>query len=116
VLYLSDHGYHLGHHGRFEKHSFFERAVRTPLVARGPGIPAGVSSRALVELVDVFPTLAELAGAPPAEGRHGHSLVPLLHGGADEEWPRDHVFAAAGPRARAPRRSASRASGPNERQ
>lgn len=91
VLYLSDHGYHLGHHGRFEKHSFFERAVRTPLVARGPGIPAGTSTDALVELVDVFPTLAELAGAPPAEGRHGHSLVPLLRGG--DAMLRHHVFA-----------------------
>jgi len=90
VLYFGDHGYHLGHHGRFEKHSFFERAVRTPLVVRGPGIRGGRSTDALVELVDVFPTLTELAGAPPAPDRHGHSLVPLLRG--DDTPLRDHVF------------------------
>jgi choline-sulfatase len=75
IVYLSDHGYHLGHHGRFEKHSFFERAVRAPLLLAGPGLPRGKVSDALVELVDVFPTVCDLAGVPRPAGLHGRPLA-----------------------------------------
>jgi len=82
IVYLSDNGYHLGHHGRFEKHSFFERAVRCPLIMVLPGrIRPGSSSASLVEFVDLFPTILDLAGLPPPAGvrLHGRSLVALLH-------------------------------------
>jgi choline-sulfatase len=79
VVYLSDHGYHLGQHGRFEKHSFYERAVRAPLVVAASGI-APRATPAMVELVDVFPTVCELAGVRIPGGIHGRSLVPVLRG------------------------------------
>lgn len=81
VFYFSDHGYMLGQHGRFEKHSFFEESVRMPLIVRWPGkVVPGTSTPALVELVDLFPSACAIASvAPPAE-RHGKSLLPILDG------------------------------------
>ena len=62
VVYLGDNGYHRGHHGRFEKHSLYERAVNVPLIMRWPGkIPAGRQIDDLVELVDILPTLMDLS-------------------------------------------------------
>ena len=81
VAYLGDHGYHLGHHGRFEKHSFYERAVRAPLVFSSPAhLPKGKVVAGLAEFVDVFPTLCEFAHAPVPKGLHGRSLMGLLRG------------------------------------
>jgi choline-sulfatase len=79
VIYLGDHGYMLGQHGRFEKHCSYEEAVRVPLIMRWPKrIAAGRSSRAFVELVDLVPTIHELCGyqlTPPLQGK---SLLPLI--------------------------------------
>jgi choline-sulfatase len=87
VVYLGDHGYHLGEHGRFEKHCFYERVVRAPLVMRLPrAIPAAQASQALVEFVDIVPTVLDYlnvpaeADAPAPAGLHGHSLRPLIEG------------------------------------
>ncbi len=87
VVYLGDHGYHLGEHGRFEKHCFYERAVRAPLVMRFPGrIQAGASTEALVEFVDIAPTVLDYLGVPfdrdegPVRDLHGFSLQPLVEG------------------------------------
>ncbi|MFW6125364.1 MAG: sulfatase, partial [Pirellulales bacterium] len=81
VVYLGDHGYSLGQHGRFEKHCFYEPAVRAPLVMRYPGrIAAGDSSAALVEFIDVVPTILELCGVEVPAGVQGRSLVPVLTG------------------------------------
>jgi choline-sulfatase len=74
VVYASDHGYHLGHHGRFEKHSFYERAVRAPLVFSRPGLLSGTSTE-FVELVDVFPTVCDLTGVPTPPNLHGRALL-----------------------------------------
>lgn len=97
VIYLGDHGYHLGEHGRFEKHCFYERAVRAPLVMRWPGqIPAGRHTPALVEFVDIVPTVLDYLGVKPqtqGEGLrdlHGHSLRPIVDGKA--EAVREAVF------------------------
>ena len=59
-----DHGYNLGHHTMWQKSSLFENSVRVPLLISAPGFErfAGQSSDALVELVDLYPTIAELAG------------------------------------------------------
>src|SRR5206468_1671326 len=63
VVFNSDHGYLLGHHGRFEKHCCDEEAVRTALVMRLPGVIApGRATEALVELIDVVPTVLDLCG------------------------------------------------------
>jgi arylsulfatase A-like enzyme len=79
VIYCSDHGYMLGQHGRFEKHASYDEAVRAPLIVRWPGrIKPGTSTDALVELVDLFPTIVEACGLEMPIQRHGRSLMPLL--------------------------------------
>lgn len=77
VVFVSDHGYHLGERGQWMKQSLFERSARNPLIVAGPGIARGVSPRT-VELLDVYPTLGELAGLSLPAGLQGRSLKPLL--------------------------------------
>lgn len=81
VIYLGDNGYLLGHHGRFEKHTMWEPAVRVPLMISHPGLRArGRATEALVELRDLAPTITGLLGLPPLPGAQGESLIPLLEG------------------------------------
>jgi iduronate 2-sulfatase len=79
VLFWGDHGYHLGEHGLWAKTSNFELDARVPLIL-APTAPKhpGAKTDALVEMVDVFPTLVDLVGLPPAPGLEGASLVPIL--------------------------------------
>ncbi|ELT88246.1 hypothetical protein CAPTEDRAFT_109241 [Capitella teleta] len=90
VAFIGDHGFHLGEHGIFGKSTTFEVANNVPVILRVPGVTeeASVSDK-LIELVDIFPTLADLAGLPrvpvcPDESRdvpvctEGSSLMPLL--------------------------------------
>ncbi len=91
IIYTGDHGYNLGHHGRFEKHCGYEPAVRAPLlISFPPRIKSGTSSSALVELLDVFPTVLELAGVSIPPGVQGRSLVPVLTGKRRQH--RERVF------------------------
>ena len=79
VVFVSDHGYHLGEQGQWMKQTLFERSARAPLIVAGPGIAAkGRSTSRVVEFLDIYPTLANLAGIRPPEGLHGRSLTPLL--------------------------------------
>jgi len=78
IVFWSDHGYSLGTHGLWMKQNCFEDAARVPLVMAGPGIKAGTPSPRLVELIDVYPTLADLAGLTPPAKLPGASLRPLL--------------------------------------
>ena len=80
VVLMSDHGYHLGERGRWSKHgSLYELVGRVPLIIDAPGTGGrGRSSPRVVELVDLFPTLVQLAGLPPVAALQGASLVPLL--------------------------------------
>lgn len=92
VVYLGDNGSMLGQHGRFEKHCFYEPAIRVPLIVRWPSrLPEDRKVQELVELVDLFPTLLELLGLPRPPDLHGRSLVPLLEARPGGEG-RDVVF------------------------
>ena len=85
VVLWSDHGWHLGEKGITGKNSLWERSTRVPLIFAGPGIAPGARCAQPVELLDLYPTLVELAGLPSKRGLEGHSLVPLLK---DSEAPR----------------------------
>jgi iduronate 2-sulfatase len=77
IVFTSDHGYHLGDHTFWQKSNLHEQVTRVPLIVVAPGV-APSRSRSLAQLVDVFPTLCELTGAPVPEGVEGKSLVPVL--------------------------------------
>jgi len=79
VVFASDHGWHLGEHGLWHKRSLFEESARVPFIVAAPGMPAnGQRSASLVELLDLFPTLCDLAGVPLAPKLEGRSLRPIL--------------------------------------
>ncbi len=80
IIFLSDHGYHLGAHGLWQKSDLFEGSCRVPLVIVEPGNPnAGNVAPNPVELVDLYPTLAELCNVPPPSHLKGKSLRPVLN-------------------------------------
>jgi len=91
VIFTSDHGNMVGHHGLMAKGcAFYEGLVRVPLIVSMPGtVEAGRTCDALVELVDIAPTLLELAGMPADPEMHGRSLLPLLTGAANPAEHRD---------------------------
>jgi iduronate 2-sulfatase len=79
VIFMSDHGYHLGERGQWMKQTLFERSARTPLIMAGPGVSAkGRASTRVIEFLDLYPTLADLARVSPPPGLHGRALTPLL--------------------------------------
>jgi choline-sulfatase len=81
VVYVGDHGYLLGHHGRFEKHSMWEPAVRAPLIVRrGAGKGQAASNEALVEFVDLVPTILEELEVSGMTGLQGMSFAPVING------------------------------------
>ena len=77
VVFWSDHGYHLGeHNGIWQKRTLFEQGARSPLIIRNPSSKGnGQPCRRVVEFVDVYPTLTELAGNPTPSAVEGRSLV-----------------------------------------
>jgi iduronate 2-sulfatase len=79
VVFISDHGYHLGEHDLWAKTSNFEYDARVPMMISLPGMSsAGLQTQALAELVDLFPTLTDLCKLPKPSGLDGSSLAPLL--------------------------------------
>ncbi len=83
VVYTSDHGEMLGDHGLYTKSVPYEASVRIPLIIAGPGIEHSTSD-ALVELIDLNPTVCDLVGLPPQEDIDARSLVPVLTGKRSE--------------------------------
>jgi arylsulfatase A-like enzyme len=79
IVFFGDHGYHLGEKGKWSKHnSVFEVAARVPMIVCAPGSAAGKTSPRTVQLLDIYPTLAEFCGLKPPEGLEGHSLTSLV--------------------------------------
>ncbi|WP_269523078.1 sulfatase-like hydrolase/transferase [Coraliomargarita parva] len=79
IVFLSDHGYHMGEHDHYQKTTMFELATRTPLMICAPGAPAnGQSTQSIVELVDLYKTVADLAALPEPDAIEGVSLAPVL--------------------------------------
>jgi len=105
IVLWGDHGFHLGDLGIWTKHTNYEQANRIPILVVAPGVTTpGNSTGQLAETVDIFPTLADLAGLPAPKGPQsidGISLVPVLKDA--NARVRDHAFHAY------PRRTLGRA-------
>jgi arylsulfatase A-like enzyme len=78
VVLWGDHGWSLGEHGLWAKHSTFNVANQIPLIVRAPGIQQGEIAQGLVESVDIYPSLVELAGLPLPGHLQGNSFKPIL--------------------------------------
>jgi iduronate 2-sulfatase len=78
VMLWGDHGYKLGEFGAWCKHTNFELDTHVPLIVSAPGFAKGARSEAFVEIVDIFPTIAQLTGGKIPSGRDGKSLEPVL--------------------------------------
>ena len=88
-IYSADHGLAIGSHGLFGKQNLYEVGMKPPLIFAGPGIPQG-ETKALVYLLDIFPTVCDLVGAPVPSGLDGKSLKPVIGGRAS--GVRDTLF------------------------
>lgn len=78
VILMGDHGWHLGDHGIWNKHTNFEQATRTPLIIHSPEMESSLSNSSPVELLDVFPTVCDLTRLEKPEHLQGTSLMPIL--------------------------------------
>ena len=92
VVFTSDHGDQLMEHGLLGKNVFFEASIHVPLMIRSSGSVRPGGYDAMVESIDVLPTLLELAGLPEPENCQGHSLVPICSESGRTSPPRDAVF------------------------
>ncbi len=96
IVLWSDHGWHLGDHGMWTKHTNYEQANHIPLIIVAPGVTRpGTRTAAMTESVDLYPTLVELAGLPPPrvpQKLDGLSLVPVLRDPATST--KDHIYHA----------------------
>jgi arylsulfatase A-like enzyme len=83
IVYTSDHGMAIGRHGLQGKQNLYEHTWRVPMVVKGPGVPAGARVRGNVYLLDLLPTLCDLAGVPTPPTVEGVSMAPVLRGERD---------------------------------
>lgn len=94
VVFWGDHGWHLGEHNFWGKHNTMHRSTQVPLIVKVPGIK-GAKSKSLIETVDIFPTLCELAGLAKPAQLQGMSFDKILEN--PQEKFRDHVYSRYGP-------------------
>jgi arylsulfatase A-like enzyme len=88
VIFVSDHGYHLGEKDHMFKNTLWREATRIPMVISAPGHTAGRSCTHPVSLIDLYPTLIDICGLPqPQQGLDGFSLVPFLQDPSCKSWP-----------------------------
>jgi arylsulfatase A-like enzyme len=93
VVLSSDQGFFLGEHGWFDKRWILEESLRTPLLARWPGvIQPGTTCDKIVSLLDIAPTFLEAAGLPQPSDMQGHSLIPLFKGKSPADWRQSFYF------------------------
>ena len=94
VVFTSDHGYLLGHHHKFQKQHLFEEATRVPFIVSVPWMKNqhGKATTHITELIDLYPTLAKLAGLKAPNSLHGESMVPLLRNPNSRDWEKDVAF------------------------
>ena len=78
ICLWGDHGWHLGDHGMWGKHTTLEQAARAPLIIYAPSIQGGTKTDSPTEFLDIYPTLCELAGLPLPSHLQGKSLLPIL--------------------------------------
>jgi arylsulfatase A-like enzyme len=101
IVYAADNGLAIGSHGLLGKQNLYEHSMKVPLIISGAGIPQGKVSQAFVYLLDVYPTLCELAGLPEPEKIDGLSFAPVIN--RDSAGPRRSVMTAYRHTARAVR-------------
>jgi len=93
VVLWGDHGWHLGEHDYWAKNNLLHNALRAPLIISAPGFKRDVDANGIVELIDIYPTLCELAGIEPPSHLQGQSMVPLMRdptaGGKEAALSRD---------------------------
>ncbi|TYA89263.1 sulfatase [Seonamhaeicola marinus] len=89
VVLWGDHGWHLGEHTLWCKHSNFHRVTNSPLIVRTPGMKQGIKTEAITEFIDIYPSLCELANLPVPQHLDGTSFIPVLND------PNEHVKEAA---------------------
>jgi len=77
IVLFGDHGYHLGEQDLWHKHTNFELDARVPLILKVPGRKANSKTKEIVELLDIYPTLADICRIQPASELSGNSLLPL---------------------------------------
>lgn len=99
VVFTSDHGFLLGEHGQWMKNVLWEESARVPLIIRVPGTrSSGKRSPRAVELLDLYPTLTDVAGLPAYTRNEGVSLRPLLQNPADRTWTKPALSQVQGGR------------------
>ena len=97
IVLWGDHGWHLGEHSIWGKHALFEESLHSPMIISTPDLKkAGQPTQSIVETLDIFPTLCELANLKPPVGLDGVSLVPLL----DDPQSKGHTAIAYAGRAK----------------
>jgi len=94
IVFTSDHGYLLGQHNKFQKQHLFEEATRVPFIVSIPWMKNqhGKATTHITELIDLYPTLAKLAGLKAPNSLHGESMVPLLKNPNSDGWKKDVAF------------------------